>query len=143
MAVAHDTLSRLKFERDVATLTDGFASRLRLLVHSRQWPVLDVTVEHSAPIRLRFYSQDWDDMPPSIELLDTDGGLYAGRIPGGQFHPGPHPATGRPFVCMRGSREYHLHPNHLNDSWDHYRGRDGMGLVGLVMQLGGAWRRGT
>jgi hypothetical protein len=42
---------------------------------------------------------------------------------------------------MRGFREYHNHPSHLNDSWEIYRGQDGMNLAGLIDQLSRAWRR--
>jgi len=28
-----------------------------------------------------------------------------------------HPKTGRPFLCVRGTRQYHTHPQHSGDSW--------------------------
>jgi hypothetical protein len=33
-----------------------------------------------------------------------------------------HPVTKRPFLCMRGVREYHEHPQHDGDDWALYRG---------------------
>jgi hypothetical protein len=33
-----------------------------------------------------------------------------------------HPATGATFLCMRGTREYHEHPQHSGDEWLLYRG---------------------
>ena len=41
---------------------------------------------------------------------------------------------------MRGSREFHTHPSHLNEQWAQYRGQDGMGLIGILMQVATAWR---
>lgn len=34
---------------------------------------------------------------------------------------GSHPSTGLPFVCLRGFKEYHTHPQHTDDPWDQYR----------------------
>ena len=48
---------------------------------------------------------------------------------------GNHPATGRPFLCMRGVREYHEHPQHTGDDWMLYRGS-----VGLFAVLATIWR---
>jgi hypothetical protein len=32
-----------------------------------------------------------------------------------------HPVLERPFICIRGTYEYHCHPSHLMDAWDRYR----------------------
>ena len=32
-----------------------------------------------------------------------------------------HPGTKLPFMCLRGFREYHEHPQHTNDPWEQYR----------------------
>jgi hypothetical protein len=138
----HEALARGNFERDVATLTDGAAERLGLTVHSRGFPNLDVTINHAKPVRLRFNADSFDDLPPSIEILKPDGSAWAGALPsGGIFNPGPHSVKGGPFVCMRGSREYHTHSSHVNDVWDNYRKQDGMGIVGMLMQLASVWRK--
>ena len=135
----HEALARANFEQDVADLGDVAACSYGLIVHARAYPILDVTVSHSRPLRVRMRGDDWDDLPPSIDLLNPDGSALTG-LPGGVFHPGPHPGTGRPFVCMRGSREFHTHPNHRNEQWAQYRGQDGMGLIGILMQVATAWR---
>lgn len=137
----HEALARANFERDVAMLDGKTAARLRLTVHNRTHPILDLTVHHSKDLRLRFQANDWDDLPPSIELLNSDGTLCSIPMPGGIFHQGPHPNTGRPFICMRGCREYHTHSSHLNDVWNNYRSQEGMNLVGILMQLANAWRK--
>ena len=136
----HEVLARTNFERDVADLGAVAANSYQLTVNGRVYPILDVTICHSRPLRLRLRADDWDDQPPSIELLNPDGSAMTDRLPGSIFHPGPHPATGRPFICMRGSREFHTHPSHLNESWAQYRGQDGMGLIGIVMQIATTWR---
>ncbi len=138
--MANEAIARPLFEKDVDAITDSLAERLQLAVHAKQWPVLDVTIEHTKPLRLRFTCDSWNDVPPSIQIQNSDGTPQR-SLPGGVFHAGPHPATGLPFVCMRGSREYHNHPSHLNDTWEQYRNQDGMNIVGILMQLRDAWRR--
>jgi hypothetical protein len=143
--VAHEAISKPAFEEDVAALTARAAESLGIVIHSKEWPILDVTINHSRPIRFRFYCDDWDDSPPSIEILNPDGSPFSGQIPpGGQFHAGPHPRNQRrPFICMRGSREYHTHPSHTNDNWEQYREQDGMNIIGILMQLRTVWLRNT
>ncbi len=141
--MAHPEISKRLFDKDVAALTEEAAKSLRFAVNSKEFPTLDVTVEHSKPIRLRFQCEDWDDQPPSIELLNPDGTAYDGTMPSNNvFNGAAHPKTGRRFVCMRGSREYHTHPSHVNESWGAYRGQDGMNVCGILMQLARSWRKG-
>jgi Predicted metal binding domain len=137
----HEELARAKFERDISTLTEQMAESKGLIVHERAYPFLDATILHKKNIRLRMHANDWDDLPPAIALLNPDATAIAGGLPGDVFNNGPHSATGKPFVCMRGAREYHTHSGHVNDKWDNYRGQSGMGLVGILMQLCSAWRR--
>jgi len=46
-----------------------------------------------------------------------------------------HPTTHKPFLCVRGIREYHEHPQHSGDDWLLYRQQ--MNLFSIVMSL---WR---
>lgn len=46
-----------------------------------------------------------------------------------------HPTTHKPFLCLRGIREYHEHPQHSGDDWLLYRTQ--MSLFSIVMSL---WR---
>lgn len=46
-----------------------------------------------------------------------------------------HPATHKPFLCVRGIREYHNHPQHSGDEWLLYR--ESMGMFAIAMTL---WR---
>jgi putative metal binding uncharacterized protein len=137
----HEALARANFERDVAMLDEKTARRLRWIVHDRSYPNLDVTIQHSTSLRLRLLANDWDDLPPSITILNPDGSPCTLRMPGGLFHQGPHNITGRPFICSPGSREYHTHTSHTNDLWCNHRGQDGMNLVGILMQIASAWRK--
>jgi hypothetical protein len=138
----HEALARANFERDVAALPAATADRLGLTVHSRVFPILDVTIKHTTPIRLRFHGDSFDELPPSIDILKPDGSAWTGPWAGdGTFNGGAHSVKGGPFICMRGSREYHTHGGHTNDAWDNYRKQDGMGIVGILMQLVRVWRR--
>lgn len=137
----HEALAKANFETDVAKLSDQAAARVSLEIHSRIYPVLDLTVQHKRPLRLRLRCDSWDELPPAIDLLNPDGSFLAPPHFGDIIHDGPHPNTGRPFVCMRGTREYHTHGSHLNDLWDNYRGQDGMNIPGIAMQIAHGWRR--
>jgi len=46
-----------------------------------------------------------------------------------------HPTTHKPFLCVRGIREYHEHPQHSGDEWLLYR--ESMNMFSIVMSL---WR---
>jgi hypothetical protein len=46
-----------------------------------------------------------------------------------------HPFTHKPFLCLRGIREYHEHPQHSGDEWLLYR--ESMNMFSIVMSL---WR---
>ena len=137
----HEALAKANFERDVAVMTDGFAALNKFIVHARDYPVLDVTIEHTKPLRLRFRGDGFDELPPAIAILKLDGTPWTDPLPGGIFNGGPHSVQGGPFICMRGAREYHTHSSHVSDKWENYRMQDGMGIVGILMQLAGVWRR--
>lgn len=55
---------------------------------------------------------------PAATFLDEGGGAMP-------IMQGGHPATGLPFLCARGIREYHDHPQHGGDDWMLYRGSMG------------------
>jgi hypothetical protein len=64
--VAHEMIARPLFEEDVAHLTARAANGLGVVVNSKEWPVLDVTIEHATPLRLRFTCDNWEEQPPAI-----------------------------------------------------------------------------
>jgi hypothetical protein len=94
------------------------------------------------PLRLRLRAENWNDQPPSAELLETNGALMASdRIPrGGVFNGGSHPKTKHPFVCMAGLLEYHTHPSHVSDHWENYKSRCSHNLTGILFQLWDSWK---
>lgn len=132
--MAHEAVSRQLFEKDVAVLSDKVAAGMNVLVNSRDFPVLDITINHTVSLRLRFQCDNWNDSPPSIQLLNPDGTSFAGKMPGGIFHGGR-------FICMRGAREYHTLGGHVNDSWETYKNQEGMTIVGIFQQIKNAWRQ--
>ena len=144
-------LSKAAFDRDVGRLDPRLAKRRGWTVLQADYPVLDVVLRHggASPLRLRFTCDHWDEEPPAIELLREDGlGVQPGSAEHGRmfsygksiFNPSAHPTTGKPFVCMRGAREFHSHPSHLGEVWDGFRGRSGNDLLGLLDQLWNTWK---
>jgi hypothetical protein len=140
-----EALSRAAFDRDVRRIDARSARIYGWTIVEATYPILDVVFNHRTVValRLRLHCADWDELPPAIVLLDVQGGLLTAAPPnvGGVFNGSAHPNTGRPFVCMRGAREYHTHSSHTNDLWDNYRGQSGMDLGGIVLQLHRAWKR--
>lgn len=100
--------------------------------------------------KARFDLTDYDLRPPSVEFLDpwSDQPLdFATMFRALEFEEqrkahvvllGDHPVTHKPFLCLRGIREYHEHPQHSGDDWLLYRNE--MSLFSLVISL---WRVGV
>jgi hypothetical protein len=139
-----EALCRGAFERDVAAIDRRVAESRGWRIVEATYPILDVVFTHpTAPaLRLKLHCEGWDETTPAIDLLDERGAFLSAKPAntGGQFHPGPHPITGRPFVCMRGAREYHTHFSHVSDVWENYRGKPGQDLAGILYQLWRVWK---
>ena len=121
-------------------------------MHSDSYPLIEVTffAADRTPIRVRMECAGSPREPVSFSLLRADGSpLPTGTSP--EVHPnptgvlngGPHSAEPRPFVCTPGSREYHTHESHLNESWDSYRTKDGFKPAAMMTQVWRAWQKGT
>jgi len=99
----------------------------------------------SRPFGVRIGMDDFDQRAPSalfcdpvtwepLETLhvgsevDTKGSISRVTID-------RHPTFKRPFLCMRGIREYHEHPQHTGDDWMQYRND-----FGLFSTLDTIWR---
>ncbi len=136
----HAVLARILFEKEVELLRPMLANR-NWTLNSASYPILDVTFEGARPLRVRLDCSEWDSVPPSVVLQNADGSDLTGPTPGGIFNGSAHPSTGKQFICMRGVREYHTHPSHVQEKWDAYRGQDGMNLPGILDQMSRAWRR--
>ena len=97
--------------------------------------------------KARFDLTDYDLRAPSLEFRDpwTDALLpYGTMFRALEFEEerkqhlvllDDHPTTHKPFLCLRGIREYHEHPQHSGDDWLLYRTE--MSLFSMVMSL---WR---
>lgn len=99
--------------------------------------------------KARFDLTDYDLRAPSLEFRDlwSDDLLsYDTMFRALEYQKdrqahlvllGDHPTTHKPFLCLRGFREYHEHPQHSGDDWLLYRNE--LGLFTAVMSL---WRVG-
>lgn len=97
--------------------------------------------------KAHFDLTDYDLRAPSLEFRDpwTDVPLpYSTMFRALEFEKqrkahlvllDDHPATHKPFLCIRGIREYHEHPQHSGDDWLLYR-KD-MSLFSIAMSV---WR---
>jgi hypothetical protein len=101
----------------------------------------------NAGFKVRFDLTDYDLIAPSVDFfeLGTNKPLeYLTMFRALEFEQNrgahqvllpAHPKTNRPFLCLRGIREYHEHPQHSGDDWLLYR--DQMSLFSLVLAV---WR---
>jgi hypothetical protein len=97
--------------------------------------------------KAHFDLTDYDLRAPSLEFRDlwTDSVLpYDTMFRALEYEKdrkahvvllGDHPTTHNPFLCLRGIREYHEHPQHSGDDWLLYR--EQMSLFSIVMSV---WR---
>lgn len=140
----HPSLATARFQADLEGITAELCELRGWTVFSREWPLFDIGFRSPGgrELRLALTCNDWNELAPSIALLTWNGG-FLGEMPEsttGIFHRGGHPVTGRPFVCMAGSREYHTHPSHLDDDWSTRRSNPGYRLGEIVTQIWHAWR---
>lgn len=145
--MVHNAVSQALFEEQTRHLTGELLEERKWRVIERAFPVLDVLfdAEGRQPMRVRMTCDDWNDLPPSIALLAKDGTMLIQLPTGptGVFNSSAHPVTRQPFVCMAGSREYHIHSSHTSDYWDNYRKKSGYDLGGIVTQIWHAWKKST
>jgi hypothetical protein len=97
--------------------------------------------------KAHFDLSDYDLRAPSLEFRDpwNDSLLpYATMFRALEFEEqrkahivllNDHPTTHKPFLCLRGVREYHEHPQHSGDDWMLYR--ETMSVFSIAMSL---WR---
>lgn len=109
--------------------------------------VAEVPSLSARAFKAHFDLTDYDLHAPSLEFRDpwTDAFLTYGTMfraleyeKQRQTHIvllDEHPTTHKPFLCLRGIREYHEHPQHSGDDWLLYRTQ--MSLFSITMSL---WR---
>lgn len=143
----HVAVSRALFEKQVGRWPPDLAPARGWILHQVCYPVLDCafTAPGRTTLRLRCNFTDWDELPPSIELLNANGVAIATLPPNptGVFNGGPHQSTGRPFICTAGAREFHTHSSHTNEPWEQFRGKPGFDLGDILTKLWHAWRKGS
>jgi hypothetical protein len=148
--LASQTLFRAQLEHVSAKL----ASARGWLINKLEYPFIDLTFTANGrtPLRLFATCTDWNSEPPSFKLLAAGASPLQPTNPPpreispnstGVFNASAHPATGLPFICSPGSREYHIHSSHTNDRWDAYRCQTGYDLGGLLTRYWHAWLKGT
>ena len=75
---------------------------------------------HGTDRRMRITGADYDRRPLSVSFVNESGD----PLPAEGWPPitmgVPHPVLGTPWVCLRGTLEYHLYAGHTAaaDSWD-------------------------
>jgi hypothetical protein len=139
--------SKALFDEQTKFLESELVESRKWRVFSREFPVLDVAFVSAGrqPLRVQMNAEDWNEIPPVIRLLTLEG-EWLTAVPTGPpaiFHAGPHPNTGKPFVCMAGAREYHTHPNHTTELWENYKTRSGYDLGGILTQIWSGWLKST
>lgn len=137
-------VSRRKFYQQIALVGEQASDFVQLKgwnVKETDYPTLAVVFKHSKSGRavgFRFLCDNWDEETPSLSLFDPETGqdLLWDQWPQGGWSAGnPHPRTGKPFLCLPGIREYHIHDSHLNDKWDNLRARESYKLLHLVERV--------
>ena len=141
----HPLLAKTRFRDDLLGVDAELCELRGWSVHQMDYPTFEVAFHApgGSRLRLRLDCGEWNEQPPAVLLLDSDGRPLT-VVPSsstGIFNGSAHPTTGRPFVCMRGVREYHTHPSHLNDSWDSLRGTADYRLGEIVTQIWNGWRK--
>lgn len=137
-------VSRAKFDTEIAAINDeasSFAKARGWEVVRTEYPVLAVVLTHPRTQRrvgFRFVCDGWNEQPPSLALFDpkTDADLPWAQWPQGGWSAGDaHPVTQKPFLCLPGIREYHVHPSHLDNPWTNYKSHDSYKLRYIVHRV--------
>lgn len=143
----HPAAVQALFEEEAKHLGPALCARRGWTMHRIDFPVINCSFNASGrtSLRLTLTCDNWNELPPSIRLETPSGEPLRVLLPNptGVFHAGPHHVTNLPFVCMRGSREYHTHPSHVTDYWDGCRGSSSYTIGGILTQIWNAWLKGT
>jgi len=106
------------------------------------------------PLAVRIGFENYDLWAPSVRVIDpiTRRWLIQPRLRAVDFSNTDaagnaldvfvegHPDTGRVFLCKRGVREYHSHPEHSGDDWLLHRDQ-GYGTLAQIAET--LWRLGS
>lgn len=137
-------LSQRHFEKDISPLSDARLLNLRGWEIKRgTYPNLDVLFKKDGrdSVMICFECTGWPETPPSIAVLTAQGATLNSPIKNSAFNHSPHPISGMvPFICLPGSREYHLHSSHVSDLWENHRHQETCRSLGKILErIWDAW----
>jgi hypothetical protein len=121
----HEALVQELLEREVAAVRDNdfLLERIDSIVRAGHDVQVRCTPNLGGVVLLCLTGADYDSHPLGLRVLDPDSGaeLPGASWPGQLYFGSDHPVLGRPFCCLRGLLEYHLHPSHVADPWGRLR----------------------
>ncbi len=139
--------SKALFDEEVQKIGQRLLDARSWIILEKEYPILDVlfTSESKGKLRIRLNCTDWNELPPSVAILNEDGQHYTAAPTEATniFHAGPHQKTGLPFICMIGSLEYHTHESHIADHWESYRNKAEHDLGSLLTKIWKGWLNGA
>jgi hypothetical protein len=124
----------LLLRADLEVLVVELAFLTLIPMGSTQVPIVLPTV--------RLTYENYDLWPPSLSFIDVFSGLSCSAPLTEALIEGPdgqprnvlmRDEAGRPFLCLRGTREYHAHPDHSGDLWALYR-REKRGAIAVISE---------
>ena len=139
----HPDLAKLRFAHDLRGVDEELCALRGWTVFEKAFPVFDVgfTSPQRKQLRLRLNCDNWNEVAPAVELQDWNGTPLTKVPPSSTniFNESSHRYTGKPFICMRGTHEYHTHESHTNDPWEPLRPQAEFRLGEIVTQIWNAW----
>jgi hypothetical protein len=129
------TASERLFGEEVGAMRElAVFSRGGWAIVSAAYPDLVAELPHpsGARRRFRFRCDSWDELPPSVKSIDTEGNELA--EPTGHLFMALNTGWG---LCAPGTREYHAH--HGDNPWANHRGQ--LSLAAILMRVAAHYRK--
>ncbi len=157
-----ELVARAKFHRQVDLIQDYIAagrSGYQWKVLKAEGSRIVVEMEHPGreALVLRVLANDWDEKPASFLFVDGADSSYnrmlpPQRWPGAPFNgnragpfrddhrrvrrPQAELAAGRrPFICLRGTREFDEDQRHQNEPWEQFRSKDNFTILAMLIAI--------
>lgn len=117
----HPVLLAELLDDEVAVAAERLGSRAESLGHDGRYVRCRVLGADGSSLWLRMDAVCYDADPVGVDVCDGAGVTAAlEQWPVGLAHS-VHPVHGQPWVCTRGTAEYHTYPGHHVERWDVYR----------------------
>lgn len=143
----HPAGAKALFEESVGRWPPDLAEQYGWILHKVAYPIVDCEFRRAnrTPLRVLMDCAQWDEQAPSISLLSSNGTplMTLPPNPSGIFNSSAHRNTGRPFICMAGSHEYHTHESHQDQPWEQFRGKPGFDIGEILFKLWNGWMKGN